>query len=139
MEQKWHKTHKNDHWRLLSRKMFENSMWILRSNLLMHKKEWWKLMILKEREKMVNRIPIKMSLWVNSYISLAFRLLPGANRRRLHWSKKTSKIHRYRSNNRLWPNRIIYVYRMGNHINLYFLLSEIYRPSIKFPIQIKLF
>ena len=43
VEQKWHKKHKNDHWRLLSRKKFENSMWILRSNLLMHKKRMMKI------------------------------------------------------------------------------------------------
>ena len=34
--------------------------------------------------------------------------------------KKSQKYHRYRSNNRLWPNRFIYVYRIGNRIDLYF-------------------
>ena len=51
--------------------------------------------------------------------------------------KIITKYHPYRSNNRLRPNRFINAYRIGNRIDLYFKLSELYRASIKFLIQIK--
>ena len=43
-------------------------------------------MIIKERDNIVKRIPTKMGLWVNNYISQALRLLSEAKCKRCIWA-----------------------------------------------------